>query len=97
MYGIFALVNLVCINENISNFPVSLHSKDINTGVFLKCTYGIKKTHKGSGKATRVILPFFPVADEIFLESSFLSDFHIPKIAYIRPFQYMIQNDNKTS
>ena len=43
MYGTFALVNLVCINESISNFPASLHRKDINTGGFMKYSYGNKK------------------------------------------------------
>ena len=59
MYGTFALLNLVCINESISNFPASLHRKDINTGAFMKCSYGNKRTHKAYGKATRAILAFF--------------------------------------
>lgn len=59
MYGTFALVNLVCINESISNFPASLNRKDINIGAFMKCSYGNKKTHKAYGKTKRAILAFF--------------------------------------
>lgn len=59
MYGTFALLNLVCINESISNFPASLHRKDINTGAFMKCSYGNKRTHKAYGKTTRATLAFF--------------------------------------